>query len=186
MTGTFYGHQFRFRWNHFHGAPQLFDRAEGISGAVHEECGRTQIGEMLRALLLEAAGRMQRIGEQQQAGNEIGFFGAEHAGLAAAVGMAAEEDAGFFLRAKIPASGNPGQEGGTQTLFHRGRCILESGAVAGSVSGAGWAERSSLTKRQIASQDGKSGGRKRFGQGAEQRGVGIPAGAVGEDEAVAI
>lgn len=89
MARTFDGQQFRFGWDHLHGALEFFDRAERIAAAVNEEGRRTQVGKMLCALLFGTARRMERVGEQEQARRQIGFFGAEHARLAATIGVAA-------------------------------------------------------------------------------------------------
>jgi hypothetical protein len=62
---------------------------------------------MLRALLLRLSRGMERIREQQQACYQLWLFGAEHAGLASAVGVAAQEDAPFVpWLGKIPTSRN--------------------------------------------------------------------------------
>ena len=70
---------------------------------------------MLRSLLLGTPGRMKRVGEQQEACGQVRFFGAEHARLASAVGMAPEEyGSGFALAfGKIPTSRNTGEKWGT-------------------------------------------------------------------------
>ena len=46
---------------------EILDRAEGVLCAVNEERGRAEVGEVAGALLLRLAGRVQRVGEQQQA-----------------------------------------------------------------------------------------------------------------------
>jgi len=126
---------------------------------------------MLGALLLGLARRMQRVGEQEEGGNWLGVFcglGAEHAGLASAIGVAAEEE----------AAGN--------YFFQGGERVLQAGAVAGGVAGAGRAEGSRLAIGEIAAQDGESGGGESFGEGDEQRGLRVGTGAVGEDEGVSV
>src|SRR5437660_3859658 len=111
---------------------------------------------MLRALLLGTARGMERVGEQQETGNQVWFFGAEHAGLASAVGMAAEKNAGLFLlvRAKIPTSLRVREKWGAQTVFQRSDRVFQAGTIAGGVAGAGWAEGSCLAVGQIAAEDG--------------------------------
>src|SRR3982751_6476911 len=71
---------------------------------------------MLGALLLGAARGMERVGEQQESRDEAWFFGAEHAGLASAVGMACEEDA-LLLAGRFPTSRNIGEKWGTPLFF---------------------------------------------------------------------
>src|SRR5580765_1800640 len=97
---------------------------------------------MLRALLFGTARRMQRVGQQEQARDQVWLFGAEHAGLASAVRMAAEENAGLFVpgRAKIPTSPKVREEWGTQGSFNRCDGVLQTGTVASGVTGARWAE----------------------------------------------
>lgn len=168
MTGSFCWEQLGFCGDHFDGALEFGDGAEGIAGAVDEERGCAQVWEMLRALLLGAARRMQRVGEQQEGGGEVWLFGAEHARLAPAIGVASEEDA-------------TGRE-----LFYSSDCSGETGTVAGGVSGAGRAEGPHLTKGQVTAQHGEAGGGKSFGQRTKERGLCICAGAMGEDQAVAV
>ena len=97
VTGALERQELCFGGDHFHGALQLFDRAERIAGTVHEERGRAQVRKVLRALLLGTARRMERVGQQQQARNQLWFFGAEHAGLTATVGVAAQDDLSWSL-----------------------------------------------------------------------------------------
>ena len=59
---------------------------------MDEERRCLQIREMLRALLLGTARRMERVREQEQACRCVRFFGAEHAALTSAVGMTGEVD----------------------------------------------------------------------------------------------
>ena len=181
MAGALYRHQLRLSWNHFDGALELFDRAEGVAGSMDEERGRAQVGEMLRALLFGASRRMKRVGQQKEPCCQVGLFGAEHAGLATSVGVTAEVEAAFIMPDNIPTSGKTIEKWGAQDFFDRGDGVLQARAVARGVSRAGRAKGTSLTKRQIAPQDGKSVGRKPFGQRVEQRGLGIAARAVGQD-----
>jgi len=135
---------------------------------------------MLGALLLGFARWMQGIGKQQQARDQVWVFGAEHAGLAAAIGMAGEKNSSPSLPQRTR------QGWGTQSLFHCGNGILQSGAVAGGVARAGRAPGARLAIGEIAAQDGESGGGESLGQGDEQRSLGVRAGAVGQDHAVAV
>ena len=110
------------------------------------------------------AGRVQGIGEQEQAGGQGGVFGGEHAGLAAAIGMTAEEDAagGDFAHG----------EGG----------IAQSGAVEGGIAGARRTGGARLPEGEVAPQDEEAGGGKRFGGGQEEGRAGVGAGAMREHE----
>src|SRR5580698_9806834 len=113
---------------------------------------------MLRALLLGFAWRVEWVGEQEQAGDRFsllflfGEFGAEHAALASAIGVAAEKDLSRALRLvriKIPTYG----------FLQNSDGVFQAGAVAGSVGGA---EGSRLTIGQVAAEDGESVGTEDF------------------------
>src|SRR5579871_921053 len=106
---------------------------------MNEERGRAQVREMLRALLLGTARGMQRIREQEQAGGEIGFFGAEHAGLTSPIRMA--------------ANAYPSRD----HFSDGGHCVFQTGAVACGVAGAGRPEGSYLAKREIAAEHCETG-----------------------------
>jgi len=141
---------------------------------MNEECGGAQVGEMLRALLLGAARRMKRVGEQYQARDQIGLLGAEHAALAASVGVPAEENLPRTWTRKI------------HQFLQCGDGIRQTGAVAGGVAGAGRAEGSRLAVGQIAAEHRVACVGERFGQGAEQWGLGVASRAVRQDHSVAI
>src|SRR5437879_10313046 len=102
--------------------------------------------------------------------------------------MAAEKNAGLFLlvRAKIPTSPKVREKWGTRTIFQRSDCILQAGAVAGSVTGTGWAEGSCLAVAQIAAEDGIACVGECVGQRDKQRSLGVASGAVGQDQSVAV
>ena len=72
----------------FEGGVQLFGGGEGVAGAVDEEGGLAELREMRGAELVGLIGRMERVGEKQEAVGGVWRFGEEHGGLAAAVGMA--------------------------------------------------------------------------------------------------
>lgn len=168
MTGSFYGEQLRFRGDHFDGVLEFGDGAEGIARAVDEERGCAQVGKMLRALLLGTARGMQRVGEKQEGRGQVRLLGAEHARLASAIGVASEVDA-------------TGRE-----FFYSSDCMGKAGTVTGGVSGPGRAEGAHLAKGQVAAQHGEAGGGESFGQGTKEWGLCICAGAMGEDQAVAV
>ena len=167
MAGAFYRDQLRSRRDHLQRAFELFCGAEGIAGAVDEQCWCAQVGQVLRALLLRVARRMERIGEQQESAYQSRLFRTQHAGLASAVGMAPQDDSGFCGRVRIPASGNIGRKRGTERGLYCGNCVLQSCPVPGGVAGTGRAERSRLPIRQIAAEHGDSGGGESIGQGPQ-------------------
>src|SRR5260370_11494090 len=115
-------------------------------------------------------------------------FCAEHAGLGVTVGTSAEKNAGLFLhvRAKIPTSPRVREKWGTQSIFQRSNCILESGAIAGSVTGTGWAEGSRLAVGEVAAEHGIAGAGECVGQRDKQRSLGVASGTVGQDQSVAV
>lgn len=180
MARAFDRQQLCLGWDHLHRALEFFDRAERIAAAVNEEGRRTQVGKMLCALLFGTARRMERVGEQEHARRQIGFFGAEHARLAAAVGVTAKED----LSTLIPVFAKSRRF--VHHLLHRGYCVSEAGAVAGGVAGAGRPKGSCLTKREIASEDREASSGKRVGQDAKQPGLRISSRAMGQDQCIAI
>src|SRR5579863_3809294 len=92
---------------------------------------------MLNAKLLRLARRMEWIREQQQARNQLGLLGAEHGGLASAIGVSAQKNSASKLADRV-------------------HTVAESFAIAGSISGAGWAESAALTEGQVAAQHEKS------------------------------
>jgi len=122
---------------------------------------------MLRALLLGLARRMQRVGQQEQTGDEAGLLGTEHAGLTASVGVTAEINL-------------PGIR-----LLHRFNGVLEAGPVSGCVAGAGRSPGAGLPVRQVAAQDLEAFCCEDFGQSYQDRGLCVPASAMREHEGVA-
>jgi len=188
VTGAFHGQQLCFSWNHLDRALNFFNRSEWIACALDKQRRCAQVGEMLRALLFGTARGMQRVGQQEQARDQVWLLGAEHTGLAAAVRVPAEEKSSFFVlvRAKISTSPNVREKWGTQGCFQRCDGVLQTGTVAGGVAGAGWAQGSRLAIRQITAKHGEAFIGECIRQGAEQRGLGVATGAVGQNEAVAI
>src|SRR5713101_4445021 len=79
---------------------QLGRRAERISRPVDEERGHAQVWKMGGAEILGTAGRMQRVGLEEQGAGQRGLGGEEHGGLAPAVGVAAEEETAADALAK--------------------------------------------------------------------------------------
>jgi len=110
----------------------LLHRAERIRRALHEHGRHADRGEVRGAQILGAPGRMERIGEEEQAGDEIRLLGGEHAGLAPTVGLAAEEHALDAER------------------LDRSHCMSEAGAIEGSRRPGRRARASLLTEGQIA------------------------------------
>jgi len=131
---------------------------------------------MLGALLFGLAGRVKGIGEKQEPGDQCWLFGAEHAGLASAIGVAAEEDRAVSWG--IPCI--------THNFLYGCDCIFQAGAVAGAVGGAGRAEGSVLAVGEIAAEDGESAVGESIREGAEKRGLSVASGTVSEDERAGI
>lgn len=168
MTGAFHDQELRVAGDHFDGLLQFFNRSERIARAVDEQRRRVQTWQMLRALLLGFARRVQGIGEQQQSRGNFRIFGAQHARLAAAIRVAAEKNMAWNF------------------LPERGDRILQSFAVVRGIARPGGSPGSRLPKGQIAAQHGESRGAKRFSHGDQQWSLRIPAGAVSQNQAVAV
>ena len=101
--------------------------------------------------------------------------------------MSAEKNASLFVHVRaVPTSPKVREKWGTQTIFQRSKRVLQSGAVASGVSWAGWAEGSCLAVREVAAEDGIACAGECVGQGAEERGLGVASGAVGEDQSIAV
>src|SRR5215472_3053018 len=157
---------------------------------MDEQDRTTQIGQMLRSLLLRTARGMQRVGKKQEPGGQIRVFGTEHAGLASAVGVAAEEHAGPRLvqagcRGSL-AFLNIGQKRGTHHRPQRADGVLQPGTVAGSIGGTGRSEGTCLAEWKVAAQDAESGAGEAVGQCPEQRRLSVSSGSVSEDETLSI
>ena len=123
---------------------------------------------MLDAELLRFARRVQRIGEQQQARNQIWFGGAEHRGLASTVGVAAEKD---------PAR---------DTLTQSSNRVAQARTIALRVAGKRRTGSPVLAEGQIATQDGVAMSSKRFAERHQQRGAAIRTRAVSQDQRFAV
>src|SRR5215831_10153805 len=120
---------------------------------------------MLRALLLGAPRRMERVGKKQQAGGQFGVLGREHAGLAASIGVARQEDS-------FPRVGTR-ERWATPKFFQRRRGVVDAGAVTRGIAGCGRTESAQLTKRQVAAQDREPGIGEGFRQPAQKWGLGV-------------
>ena len=92
MARIFNPDQFRRGRNQFAGGFNLFNRPERILRAMHKQRRDRNLGEMLGARLVGPAGRVQRIGEQEQTICQC-LVGKKHAGLTSAVTLTAEKDA---------------------------------------------------------------------------------------------
>ena len=122
------------------------DGAKWIASPVKKKRRRPQLTKVLRAELFEFARRMQRVGEQQQHVGEAGMFRGQHARLAAAVGMASQD-----------------QRAGDD-LAHGFNGALQTFAIAL----CGMKRRSRgpfLAKGQVATQNVKAGAGEGFGDG---------------------
>src|SRR5271157_665693 len=135
---------------------------------MDEESGRFELWEKRGALLLGLVGRMQRIGEKQQRGGEMGALRRGHGGLPAAVGVAAGED----------AAGSERSNGlhGARNAFAVARGGRREGRAFGAL----------LAERKIVAQHEVSGIRQCAGEAHQQRRIAIGAGAVGQNEGVAV
>jgi hypothetical protein len=96
---------------------------------------------MLGAELLRLPGWMERVGEEQEGGDEGGLGGSEDGGHAASVGMAAEEDASGSLRGWESAERFDGS--------------VETGLIACGGT-EGWAVGTGLAEGEIAAEDGEA------------------------------
>ncbi len=181
MTGTFYFQQFCFGRNHLERLLEFGGGAEGIARAVDEKCRRAQVGQMLRPLLLGLARRMKRIGEQKEGCDEVVFFGAEHAGLTSAIGVAAE-----VKFAGLRSFRNVGERWDVPYFLYNRNCVFQASAIAGGVGRARRSEGSHLAIGEIAAEHGNSCGAKCIGQSDEKRCLRVGAGTVSEHEGIAV
>ncbi len=83
------------------GMRQFVKRAEGVARSMDEKHRRAEIRKVRGTKLRGLAGRVQRIGEQEEAICESRIFGCEHARLSAAVGLPAQPD---FVRMMLVAN----------------------------------------------------------------------------------
>ncbi len=98
---------------------------------------------------------MQRVRKQEQTRNQFRLFCTEHAGLASAVGVAAEENASgdYFL--------------------HRGDGVAQTGTITGRVARSGRSVGPRLAVREVAAQHRESGGSEDAGKCDQQWRCGI-------------
>src|SRR5262249_53647568 len=139
---------------------------ERIRRPVNEHDGDADLREVRGPELAKTSGWMQRIRQQEQAGDERWLIRGEHARLAAAVGLPAEEDA---ADTEGPHRRDCGSE--PRTIQRRGRPRR-------------WSCTPRLPKGKVAAQDRHP----RLGEGDreidEEPRVGVTAGAMREHEAV--
>src|SRR5579863_8237299 len=157
--------QLFFRWDQIKRRTHLSKRAEGIGRTMYENRAGRQRRKMRYAQLSGLAGRMQRVRQQEQSLRQLRLIGRQHAGLPAAVGMAAQIDMPRNDRAQS---------------VNR---LLQARAIGG---GAPRRRRPTAlpAKGQIASQDNQAGGVKRLGRRHKQGRVAVSARAMREDQAV--
>lgn len=153
--------------NHRAGRFQLVDRAERIAGAVDEERGCPETGEVVGAERLRLARAMERIGQEQKRLDETGMRRGQHARLTTAV--------------RDPAETHPA---GAEAAYGPHR-MAQPLAISPGCRGRRRPRRTRLTERQIAAQHGEACRRERRREIDEKRRLGVAAGAVGEDETVA-
>ena len=121
---------------------------------------------MLGAQPRGLAGRVQRIGEQQQCLRHLRLLGGEHRRLPPAVGLAAEKHIAGY---QVP---------------HLGDGVAQPGAVGRGAAWRRWPGWSLLPERQVAAQHGDAGGAESLGCRDQHRHATIAAGPVREHEAM--
>ena len=146
----------------------FLDTPKRIARAMDKQARRAQVGQMLNAELVLFTRRMQRVGEKQERGDEIGLVGTEDGGLAASVGVSAEKDLA-------------GDE-----FSHCGNRIAQASAIAFGLAGEGRPEWFCLAKRKIATQNSVAVSAKSLGDRDEKWSVRVASRAMGEDEGVII
>lgn len=166
VAGRGDGNQFGMDWDECERRGQLLDGTEGVADAVDEHCRGLEAREVRGAQLAGAPGRMERVGEQQEAIDQAGFGGGKHGRLAASVRVAAEEDA-------AGGSAAHGGDGGFEALL-----------ITPRAAGRRRPGRARLAKRQIAPKDDPSRVTERAGEGDEERRVRVGSRAVREHERV--
>lgn len=167
VSGAWDGEDFGPGGNERERSGQLVEGGEAIAGAVNKQGRCLEAREVDGAEFGGALRRVERVGEEKEAIDQAGFGGGKHRGLAAAVGMATEEDAACGLPAHR-------RDGGFEAL------LVPLRTAAGR-----WTLRTGLAKGQIATEDGPSGVAEGRGEGDEERRVRVGSGTVGEDEGIA-
>jgi len=165
---AFYGKHFGSSWNELDCFGHFLDGGEAVSCSEDEECWTLEIGEVCGSQFGWALRRVQWVGEQEKAFDEVGLGGGEDGCLASSVGMTAEIDAAGKMAAHR-------LDGGLQAL------LVSLGAASG--RRPLWAR---LTEGEIAAEDGKAGVSEGRGESDKERRVAVCSGAVSEDEAVAV
>ena len=163
VARAFYFDQFHRRRNHLDGGPHFIERTERIPRAVYEQHRRIQFREVRCTQLRWFAGRVQRIGEQQQAIREAGRFGCQHTRLPAAIRLSSEPHLiGMMLFADL------------QNLF------TQAFPVARRVPRTRWSFGALLSKCQIVTQHIHSMLDERVCESHKQRSVAVGSSAVRE------
>jgi hypothetical protein len=111
--------------------------------------------------------RVKRVGGQQQSIGKAWLFRAQYGGLPATIALSTEKNM-------------PGGQ-----LSHRLNSVLQTLTITNGIVRPGRTKGPCLAKRQIAPQYHQAGTGKHFGQRCQHCGFGVPAGPVGEYEAVA-
>src|SRR5206468_11502814 len=96
------------------------------------------VRQVLRSRLLRLSRRMERVREQQQSIGNLRIFGAEHAGLPAAIRLASDNDP---LHTEIAKFLN---------------CIAQAFTVPSGLCGTRWSVGARLAKGEIAAEHGHS------------------------------
>src|SRR5262245_16222864 len=145
-------------------ALKLDHRPERILGAVNEERGCAEPGEVGGPSVFRSSRRMERVGEEKECWSDGGILGGQETGLASSVGVPAEAD---------PWDARPGERS------HRG---AKPRAVPPGPTGRRRAATASLPERQITAEHGYAAACERVGERDEEWAVRGRACPVSEDE----
>ena len=148
------GEELGARGNEFQRGGKFVESAEAVARSVDEEGQSAKVWKVSGARLVWALGRVKGIGQQEQRVGEARRGCCEHGSLAAAVGMAAEENAAGCDFAESFNSA-PKTE------------LVAPGAVAW------WAGRTVLTEWEIDAKDGEPRFAERVGDRDEQWGLAV-------------
>jgi hypothetical protein len=123
---------------------------------------------MLGADLFGSAGRMQRIGSEEESIGQFQFVSQQHRYLAASVGLPTE---------KYPAA---------DARAHQFGGAFQTFAVASRIARPWWSDRPCLAKRQIAAQYQITSFAENRIQGLQQGRVAVAPGSVRENQGIAV
>ncbi len=144
MPCTFDEHEFVTRGDCRHPFAHFIGSSEGIFCAVYENGGSAQGGEMIGSELGWFVRHVKRIGQEQQSVAGFRILRSQHAGLASAIGVAAENDWAVYQCSQVRCRFKQ-----TGAVFLRGGLYRRSEGFA-------------LTKCEIAAQHEEAIRRKGF------------------------